>query len=59
MWLSRFGSTLAGHCHWTGAVSNRLSGPLTSVQATVSGQSLVPAGTRDEALLRQKLASIA
>lgn len=56
-WLSRFGPTLAGHV--TGAVSDRLSGPLTGAQATVSGQSLVPAGARDEALLGQTLVSIA
>ena len=57
MWLSRFGRTVADHV--TGAVSDRLSGPLTGAQVTVGGQSVDLSRTQDEAWLGETLTSLA
>ena len=57
MWLSRFGRTVADHV--TGAVSDRLSGPLTGAQVTVGGQSLDLAAMEDEARLGETLTALA
>ena len=57
MWLARFGRTVADHV--TGAVSDRLSGPLSGAQVTVGGQSLDLADTQDEALIGETLTAIA
>ena len=55
MWLSRFGRTVADHV--TGAVSDRLSGPLTGVQVTVAGQTMNLAEVGDDAFLGRTLTS--
>ncbi len=57
MWLSRFGRTVADHV--TGAVSDRLSNPLTGAQVTVAGQRVDLAETQDEAWLGEALTSVA
>ncbi len=57
MWLSRFGRTVADHV--TGAVSDRLSGPLTGAQVTVAGQTMNLAEMEDDAFLGRTLNSIA
>ena len=57
MWLSRFGRTVADHV--TGAVSDRLSGPLTGAQVTVGGQSVDLARSKDEAWVGETLLSVA
>ena len=57
MWLSRFGRTVADHV--TGAVSDRLSNPLTGAQVTVAGQTVNLAETQDDAFLGRTLTSIA
>ncbi len=57
MWLSRFGRTVADHV--TGAVSDRLSNPLTGAQVTVAGQTMNLAEVEDDAFLGRTLTSIA
>ena len=57
MWLSRFGRTVADHV--TGAVSDRLSSPLTGAQVTVAGQTMNLAELEDDAFLGRTLTSIA
>ena len=57
MWLSRFGRTVADHV--TGAVSDRLSNPLTGAQVTVGGQNLDIARMEDEAWLDRTMVSMA
>ena len=57
MWLSRFGRTVADHV--TGAVSDRLSGPVTGVQVTVGGQNLDLEAMEDEAWLDRTMVSMA
>ena len=57
MWLSRFGRTVADHV--TGAVSDRLSNPMTGAQVTVGGQSLDLAQMEDEAWLDRTMVSMA
>ena len=57
MWLSRFGRTVADHV--TGAVSDRLSNPLTGAQVTVAGQTMNLAELEDDAFLGRTLTSIA
>ena len=57
MWLSRFGRTVADHV--TGAVSDRLSNPLSGARVTVGGQSLDLAETDDEARLGATLTALA
>ena len=57
MWLSRFGRTVADHV--TGAVTDRLSGPLAGAQVTVDGQAVNLAQVEDEAFLGRMLTSIA
>ena len=57
MWLSRFGRTVADHV--TGAVADRLSGPLTGAQVTVGGQTVELAEVGDEERLGETLTAIA
>ena len=57
MWLSRFGRTVADHV--AGAVSDRLSGPMTGAQVTVGGQNLDLAQMEDEAWLDRTMVSMA
>ena len=57
MWLSRFGRTVADHV--TGAVSDRLSNPMTGMQVTVGGQNLDLARMEDEAWLDRTMVSMA
>ena len=57
MWLSRFGRTVADHV--AGAVSDRLSNPMTGMQVTVGGQSLDLAQMEDEAWLDRTMVSMA
>ena len=57
MWLSRFGRTVADHV--TGAVSDRLSGPLAGAELSVGGQSVDLARTKDEAWVGETALSLA
>ena len=57
MWLSRFGRTVADHV--AGAVSDRLSSPMTGAQVTVGGQNLDLANMEDEAWLDRTMLSMA
>ncbi len=57
MWLSRFGRTVADHV--AGAVSDRLSNPMTGAQVTVGGQSLDLAQMEDEAWFDRTMLSMA
>jgi len=57
MWLSRFGRTVADHV--TGAVSDRLSGPLSGAQVTVGGQRVDLAAAKDEAWAGETMLSLA
>ncbi len=57
MWLSRFGRTVADHV--TGAVADRLSGPLTGAQVTVGGQTVELAEIGDEERLGETLTALA
>ena len=57
MWLSRFGRTVADHV--TGAVSDRLSNPMTGAQVTVGGQNLDLKEMEDEAWLDRTMVSMA
>ncbi len=57
MWLSRFGRTVADHV--AGAVSDRLSNPMTGMQVTVGGQGLDLAQMEDEAWLDRTMVSMA
>ena len=57
MWISRFGRTVADHL--TGAVSDRLAGPLEGAQVTVDGQTLDLTRRQDETWLGDTMLSAA